>query len=176
MSDPLVQLLRDRLRAREAARFRARHGARAAPAAPASQQSTLLDVGESTAPRAKTGTIHGLMVALGWTRIDPRPWGKCQARWVHTSGWQLSHCGHPTANYPWALNAPSGAYVWSGAVNGDASLGGGWTDLRTAGAFVFEVLAGTRTFREPEAEPAPGAPAARSPRGRRPRPRAPASR
>ena len=151
MTDPIAQLVRDRLRARHAALFRARHGAPAASAPPASPQANLFDVGEATAPTVKTGTIHGMMVALGWTRVDPRPWGKCQARWGHTSGWRLHHCGHPTANYPWALFAPSGAMILTGARHhGDASLGRAWPDLRSAAAFVSEVLAGTRTFRAPD--------------------------
>jgi hypothetical protein len=26
---------------------------------------------------------------------------------VHASGWRAEHCGHPTANYPWAVYGPT---------------------------------------------------------------------
>jgi hypothetical protein len=28
------------------------------------------------------------------------------ATWRHASGWQLEHCGHPTANWPYSLRDP----------------------------------------------------------------------
>jgi hypothetical protein len=43
------------------------------------------------------------MAAARWTRTDDRPWRKCSARWTGPGGWRLEHCGHPTANWPWAL-------------------------------------------------------------------------
>lgn len=30
-------------------------------------------------------------------------------RFTHPSGWIVAHCGHPTANYPWACIDPAGA-------------------------------------------------------------------
>lgn len=69
---------------------------------------------------------------MGWTRVDPRPWTtKLTARWRHTSGWQLGHCGHPTANYPWAIFDPEGRFRPPGQ-----------RDLRDAMGFVADELAG----------------------------------
>lgn len=42
----------------------------------------------------------------GWTRLSP-PGNKCAARWRHeASGWEVRHCGHPTANYPYHAADP----------------------------------------------------------------------
>lgn len=52
---------------------------------------------------------HKRAAALGWRRVDPKPWTtKLTARWEHTSGWTLGHCGHPTALRPWAICDPAG--------------------------------------------------------------------
>lgn len=56
------------------------------------------------------------MARAGWTRTDPRPWGKLGARWEHVAGWTLEHCGHPTAHYPWLLVAPDGRIVRTGVM------------------------------------------------------------
>ncbi len=79
----------------------------------------------------------------GWTRVDPRPWSKCGARWAHPSGWIIVHCGHPTALWPWALYDPSGALILTGA---DAeppnpTFGKAWASLAEAIAFVAKTLA-----------------------------------
>lgn len=69
----------------------------------------------------------------GWRRIDPRPWGKCAARWEHVDGWKLSHCGHPTALHPWELRAPDGVMVLTGVMNGGAWYHGtAWNTLDDA--------------------------------------------
>lgn len=44
----------------------------------------------------------------GWERTDPRPWGKCSARYEHERGGVVAHCGHPTANHPWDAWDPDG--------------------------------------------------------------------
>ena len=83
----------------------------------------------------------------GWTRTDPRPWTKLAARWEHTSGWKLDHCGHPTALWPWALYAPSGDMVRMGvkyATPPNAASGRAWPDLAAAMSYVAEVEAGMR--------------------------------
>lgn len=41
------------------------------------------------------------MARPGWTRESLANRGKCSQRWRHESGWVVSHCGHPTANYPY---------------------------------------------------------------------------
>ena len=87
--------------------------------------------------------------APGWERVDPRPWTKTAARWKHPSGWELHHCGHPTANYPWALYAPDGLMVRTGALHGDPGAGTAWRTLADAQAFVAEALSGARPWPPP---------------------------
>lgn len=41
----------------------------------------------------------------GWTRLSP-PGNKCATHWRHESGWEVRHCGHPTANYPYSATDP----------------------------------------------------------------------
>jgi len=42
----------------------------------------------------------------GWTRLS-KPGSSCWAHWVHeASTWQVRHCGHPTANWPYYLIDP----------------------------------------------------------------------
>jgi len=74
------------------------------------------------------------MARAGWTRTDPRPWGKCSARWEHVRGWLLEHCGHPTAHWPWLLVAPDGRIVRTGATaEGHRwDLGTPWPHLASA--------------------------------------------
>ena len=77
--------------------------------------------------------------ALGWTRVDPRPWGKLAARWEHRDGWKLHHCGHPTANWPWALYDPKGRmHLLGAAVNAvpQPTHGYAWPNLREAMTYV----------------------------------------
>lgn len=77
------------------------------------------------------------MASLGWTRVDPRPWSKLRARWEHTSGWRLDHCGHPTALWPWALFDPAGQMVCTGVAFGNPrSYGTAWPDLRMVTAWL----------------------------------------
>ena len=81
---------------------------------------------------------------VGWTRTDQRPWQKCRARWLHVAGWRIEHCGHPTANQPWALYEPGGRMVLTG-VEGPlkrADYGVAWPGLALAMDYVARVLAG----------------------------------
>ncbi len=43
-----------------------------------------------------------------WQKIRSGNHGGCGAVWEHASGWQLIHCGHPTANFPWYGVSPDG--------------------------------------------------------------------
>jgi len=70
------------------------------------------------------------MEARGWTRVDGGK-GKLGAVWVHRAGWELRHCGHPTAHYPWSLYNPAGETV--AAPNGRA-----WPNLEMAARWVVE--------------------------------------
>jgi len=87
---------------------------------------------------------HKAMRELGWVRVDPKPWSKLHAQWLHTSGWTMRHCGHPTAHFPWMLLPPEGVTmvagvpilpgvgVLSGVIyGGTAQTGYAWGDLRS---------------------------------------------
>jgi hypothetical protein len=80
----------------------------------------------------------------GWSRIDPRPWRKLNACWEHRAGWRLEHCGHPTANWPWALFAPGGEMVLTGVRSGNPTHGRAWPDLKTATDWVAKTTASER--------------------------------
>ena len=98
--------------------------------------------------------------APGWERVDPRPWTKTAARWKHPSGWELHHCGHPTANYPWALYDPTGRAVSRGwsfeppAPNDRRA----WRTLKEAFAFVETILSGSRQWPPAASEEGAAAP------------------
>jgi hypothetical protein len=78
-----------------------------------------------------------VMARAGWKRVDPRPWSKCRARWLHVRGWRLEHCGHPTANHPWALYAPAGVLVLAGVQDGfPPDHGHAWDTLGDAIAWI----------------------------------------
>lgn len=47
-------------------------------------------------------------IRAGWTRLSPRGAMTCCGHFRHTSGWEILHCGHPTANWPYYLVAPDG--------------------------------------------------------------------
>lgn len=60
------------------------------------------------------------MAALGWVKEQrPASWGSAAWRsswvYIHREGWQLSHCGHPTALWPYLLISPNGRRVLTGA-------------------------------------------------------------
>lgn len=69
---------------------------------------TCLVVAARPAPRQRRGRP-------GWEKVRWSPMGKGGA-WNHVSGWQVQHCGHQTANWPYTcahadgrtLVAPSG--------------------------------------------------------------------
>ena len=48
---------------------------------------------------------RGKPIREGWSRLS-EPGKKCDAHYRHdATGWQVRHCGHPTANYPyWAID------------------------------------------------------------------------
>lgn len=85
---------------------------------------------------------HAEARRLGWERVDPQPWGKLTAHWAHRSGWYLEHCGHPTANTPWALYNPAGEMVRMGVRRDppNPNLGTAWPDLTSAMAYVMTVV------------------------------------
>ena len=42
---------------------------------------------------------------MSWQRISDAG-VTCGAIWRHDSGWEIRHCGHPTANWPYILIDP----------------------------------------------------------------------
>jgi hypothetical protein len=43
-----------------------------------------------------------------WTRKPGVAGGTCGSRHLHSSGWQVIHCGHPTANFPYYVEDTTG--------------------------------------------------------------------
>lgn len=84
--------------------------------------------------KGKTGSRR--RQSLGWTRVDPRPWSKTNAKWRHEKGWRLEHCGHPTANTPWDLHDAKGVRHLTGASSGNKRFGTAWPNLATAMDYV----------------------------------------
>lgn len=73
----------------------------------------------------------------GWS-CTSRPGDKLSARWVHdASGWMVFHCGHPTANWPYAAESPGipGCIVAS-------HTGRGWRTLDIAFSEIELLIAG----------------------------------
>lgn len=94
-------------------------------------------VGEpAAAPQEPAPAVRGGWP--GWTRLSA-PGDKCGARWRHeASGWEVKHCGHPTANWPYHAADPEhpGRVVVS-------HNGKGFRKLLDAMAAVEDVLSGT---------------------------------
>ena len=50
-------------------------------------------------------------VAPIWQRV-PGLLGKLDTVHIHTpSGWEIHHCGHPTANFPYVIYKPNGERI-----------------------------------------------------------------
>lgn len=74
---------------------------------------------------------HAEMCALGWSRVDPKPWRKTNARWRHRAGWRLEHCGHATSIHPWLLFTPRGRMILTGVqAKKPPHFGTAWWNLR----------------------------------------------
>jgi hypothetical protein len=115
----------------------------------------------------------GQAEAAGWTRTGGV--GKVGARWEHVTGWWLEHCGHPTANYPWALYSPAGEMVLTGAVYGeppDPRQGRAWPNLAMPMAYVTRLAVASQppvpVRPEPRAPPTIPVEAAHGPRPQAP--------
>lgn len=84
---------------------------------------------------------HQRALALGWTRVDPRPWRKTTARWLHVDGWEIQHCGHPTALWPWALYDAAGLMHCTGGLarfDRKPENGTAWPSLLEAMEYVHD--------------------------------------
>jgi hypothetical protein len=58
----------------------------------------------------------------------------------HRDGWHLSHCGHPTALWPWLLVDPAGRIILTGAAGPlkNRTFGTAWPTVAQAVYFVDE--------------------------------------
>lgn len=94
-------------------------------------QLTLLE--ETPMPKP----AHPYPLALGprWTRLSDAKDGKTRQHFTHDAGYDLQHCGHPTAIWPWQLIGPDGQLRL--APNGRA-----FRDLADVRTFVEGELAG----------------------------------
>jgi len=58
-------------------------------------------------PTARAPKARRCSLPAPWRRVDTAP-GKLSARYEGPRGYRIEHCGHPTANWPWALYSPKG--------------------------------------------------------------------
>ena len=49
-----------------------------------------------------------------WTRLPGPAGSTCGAAWLHPTGARVTHCGHPTALYPYQAFRADGSLVWFG--------------------------------------------------------------
>lgn len=82
--------------------------------------------------------------SLGWektgSRFEPGNFGR---KYTHRDGWTISHCGHPTANWPYILEDPEGRVLLTGAAFSDrADYGTAWPSVASAVDYVTDRLAG----------------------------------
>ena len=61
-------------------------------------------------------------IRAGWTRLSPRGALTCCGHFRHESGWEILHCGHPTANWPYYAVAPDGRTWIAGNGHGFRTL------------------------------------------------------
>lgn len=88
------------------------------------------------------------LARLGWSK-QPRPAGYGSAAWrsswvyVSSEGWELSHCGHPTALWPYLLISPNGTRVLTGAAGPcrNPEFGTAWSSVAEAIDFVASLTA-----------------------------------
>jgi hypothetical protein len=76
--------------------------------------------------------------AQGWTktgsRFDPGNFGRV---YTHKDGWKISHCGHPTALWPYLLTDPDGRIILTGVLgSGNPAHGTAWPTVAQAVDFV----------------------------------------
>lgn len=62
-------------------------------------------------PRTDSARSRGTQLPAPWRRTDDGAGGKCSSRYAHPAGYTIAHCGHPTANWPYALYAPNGDMI-----------------------------------------------------------------
>lgn len=76
----------------------------------------------------------GFVKPLGWTRLHGGKFG----HWRHdATGWEIQHCGHPTANWPFSLRDPRRPGLCIVSFNGN-----GFVHLAVGFQVVERILAG----------------------------------
>lgn len=77
------------------------------------------------------------MLSLGWV-TNPKPEGHFGRSYTHKDGWKISHCGHPTAIWPYLLEDPDGRIILTGAAGPlkRADYGVAWPTVAAAVDFV----------------------------------------
>lgn len=79
--------------------------------------------------------------ALGWQRnaqaAPCRVTGIFGRDYTHKDGWKISHCGHPTAIWPYLLTDPAGRIILTGArVGNPPNFGTAWPTVAEAVDYV----------------------------------------
>lgn len=83
----------------------------------------------------------------GWIKIHDHGLHGCGNGWAHESGWQVWHCGHPTANWPYFAAPPGYGHTCPQGnmlLTGGIGLGLAFRTLRLAQEAVERVIAGER--------------------------------
>lgn len=86
----------------------------------------------------------------GWTKRPGINGGTTGSSWRHdASGWEIGHCGHPTALYPYGMSHPGlpGRLLMS-------HNGMGFTCIKAARAMVEQIAAGELAFTTDRCGPA----------------------
>ena len=74
--------------------------------------------------------------AHGWTAEPKQRYTAGRSYW-HRDGWHISHCGHPTALWPYILRTPAGDMVLTGAAFGNPpDYGTAWPSVASAVDYV----------------------------------------
>jgi hypothetical protein len=80
--------------------------------------------------------------SYGW-KADPKPPAHVFGRsYQHIAGWKISHCGHPTALWPYILQDPSGKMILTGAAGPlrRADYGVAWPSVAAAVDYVASLM------------------------------------
>ena len=89
----------------------------------------------------RTPALSPKELALAGWRAAPRVAGQYGRNYVHSSGWRIEHCGHPTALWPYLLIDPEGELVLMGAMGPlrNPTYGTAWSTVRKAVEYVANV-------------------------------------
>jgi hypothetical protein len=93
------------------------------------------------APAANTASVDT------WRRLS-RAGDKCGTHWRHVSGWELRHCGHPTAIWPYYLVDPARPDFLTVSFNGR-----GFKSLAIAQDLIESIVAGRIEVTVTDCEP-----------------------